>query len=248
MASSNKAKAGSRSRVKTSSRDNGVGHVRIIAGRWRGRKLAVPDAQGLRPTGDRVRETLFNWLQADVAGAHCLDLFAGSGALGFEALSRYAGSVSFVETNPEACRALRQACKLLGVALNSRPTMLGATKSGEARFDSDEMTRTDTGTETEVPVVHIHSVPAKSVIEGWQKSKLTPLFDLVFIDPPFESGCQWAMLAALTPTLLAEGALVYLESPTGQADDMVLPATCKLVREKRFGDVMARLVRHSLVV
>lgn len=231
----------------TSSRDNGVGQVRIIAGRWRGRKLAVPHAHGLRPTGDRVRETLFNWLQADVAGAHCLDLFAGSGALGFEALSRYAGSVSFVETNPEACCALRQACELLGVVLDSQPTMSGSTKSGEARLDSDEMTRADTEKETEIPVVQIHSVPAKSAITAWRKSKPTPLFDLVFIDPPFESGCQWAMLAALTPSLLAEGALVYLESSTDQADEMVLPASCKLVREKRFGDVMARLVRHSLV-
>jgi len=62
--------------------------VRIIGGGWRGRRVSFPDVPGLRPTPDRVRETLFNWLQHDIAGTRCLDLFAGSGALGLEALSR----------------------------------------------------------------------------------------------------------------------------------------------------------------
>ncbi len=75
------------------------GQCRIIAGRWRGRKLSFGDAAGLRPTPDRVRETLFNWLQAVVAGSHCLDAFAGSGALGFEAASRGAGAVVMLENN-----------------------------------------------------------------------------------------------------------------------------------------------------
>ena len=69
------------------------GSVRIIAGAWRGRRLKVPDIKDLRPTPDRVRETLFNWLAPVIAGAHCLDMFAGSGVLGFEALSRGAASV-----------------------------------------------------------------------------------------------------------------------------------------------------------
>jgi 16S rRNA (guanine966-N2)-methyltransferase len=71
--------------------------VRIIAGQWRGRKLGFPDVAGLRPTPDRVRETLFNWLAPVLPGAHCLDLFAGSGALGFEAASRGAARVVMVE-------------------------------------------------------------------------------------------------------------------------------------------------------
>ena len=83
-----------------------AGQVRIIAGRWRGRRLAFPNAEGLRPSGDRVRETLFNWLQGDLPRARCLDLFAGSGALGFEAASRQAARVVMIEQNPEACRAL----------------------------------------------------------------------------------------------------------------------------------------------
>jgi 16S rRNA (guanine966-N2)-methyltransferase len=71
--------------------------VRIIGGSWRGRRVHFPDSPGLRPTPDRVRETLFNWLQHAIAGTRCLDLFAGSGALGLEALSRGAREVVFVE-------------------------------------------------------------------------------------------------------------------------------------------------------
>jgi 16S rRNA (guanine966-N2)-methyltransferase len=81
--------------------------VRIIGGKWRGRRVAFPDLPGLRPTPDRVRETLFNWLQHSLAGADCLDLFAGSGALGLEALSRGAREVVFVEQAPLAARNLQ---------------------------------------------------------------------------------------------------------------------------------------------
>ncbi len=83
------------------------GFVRIIAGHLRGSKLAVPDRPGLRPSSDRVRETLFNWVQATVKGARVLDLFAGTGALGFEAASRGAASVLLVERDPGLAEALR---------------------------------------------------------------------------------------------------------------------------------------------
>ena len=78
--------------------------LRIIGGAWRGRKLRFPRDADIRPTPDRVRETLFNWLGARVAGARCLDLFAGSGALGLEALSRGAAHVTFVEQDTLAAR------------------------------------------------------------------------------------------------------------------------------------------------
>jgi 16S rRNA (guanine966-N2)-methyltransferase len=81
--------------------------VRIIAGQWRGRRLAFPDIPGLRPTSDRIRETLFNWLTPVLPGAHCLDLFAGSGALGFEAASRGAFRVVMNDSNPRVVDALR---------------------------------------------------------------------------------------------------------------------------------------------
>lgn len=82
--------------------------LRIIAGQWRGRKLTFPDLPGLRPTTDRIRETLFNWLQADIIGARCLDLFAGSGALGLEALSRNADSVVFVDSAAAAINQIKK--------------------------------------------------------------------------------------------------------------------------------------------
>ena len=88
--------------------------VRLIAGRWRGRLLTFPAEPGLRPTPDRVRETLFNWLNPWLAGARCLDLFAGSGALGFEALSRGAAAATLVDSNPLAIAALRENRERLG--------------------------------------------------------------------------------------------------------------------------------------
>ncbi len=84
------------------------GKIRIIAGEWRGRKLQVPDKPGLRPTPDRVRETLFNWLNMHLPGSHCLDLFAGSGALGIEAASRGAKQVLLVEKERDIVQGLRQ--------------------------------------------------------------------------------------------------------------------------------------------
>jgi 16S rRNA (guanine966-N2)-methyltransferase len=82
--------------------------VRIVGGRWRGTRLPVADADGLRPTGDRVRETLFNWLQPALPGARVLDLFAGSGALGLEAVSRGAREAVLVERDPRLAASLRE--------------------------------------------------------------------------------------------------------------------------------------------
>ncbi len=87
--------------------------VRIIGGDWRGRLLEVADVPGLRPSGDRSRETLFNWLQPWVPAADCADLFAGTGALGFEAASRGAASVLMVEKHPQAQAVLRQSIEQL---------------------------------------------------------------------------------------------------------------------------------------
>jgi len=87
--------------------------VRIIGGKWRGKKLPVPEIDGLRPTPDRIRETLFNWLMTDCPGASVLDCFAGSGALGIEALSREAKHLTMIENNSRAWRNLeRQAERL----------------------------------------------------------------------------------------------------------------------------------------
>ncbi len=97
-------------------RPGAPGRLRIVAGEWRGRRLAVPSAPGLRPTPDRVRETLFNWLQGIVPGTRCLDLFAGAGGLGFEAASRGAARVVMVEAAPRVAAHLREQVQLLGAA------------------------------------------------------------------------------------------------------------------------------------
>jgi 16S rRNA (guanine966-N2)-methyltransferase len=89
------------------------GEVRIIGGEWRSRKLPIADVPGLRPSTDRVRETLFNWLQADIPGSRCLDLFAGSGVLGFEAASRGAREVILVESDMRAQHILAANIELL---------------------------------------------------------------------------------------------------------------------------------------
>ncbi len=88
--------------------------VRVIGGKWRGRWIDFPEAEGLRPTGDRMRETLFNWLQADVPGAQCLDLYAGSGALGIEAVSRGALGATLIDSNSAVAANLREQTNRLG--------------------------------------------------------------------------------------------------------------------------------------
>jgi len=89
------------------------GRLRIVAGKWRSRLLDVADVPGLRPTSERIRETLFNWLAPSIQGARCLDLFAGTGALGFEALSRGATTVVFVDNSRRAARAIEKSAQLL---------------------------------------------------------------------------------------------------------------------------------------
>ena len=102
--------------------------VRIIGGGWRGRRVSFPDLPGLRPTPDRVRETLFNWLQHSVVDTQCLDLFAGSGALGLEALSRGARSVVFVEQAQAAARGLVAELGRLGGTPRARVVEMGASR------------------------------------------------------------------------------------------------------------------------
>jgi 16S rRNA (guanine966-N2)-methyltransferase len=98
--------AGRPPKHRPAAQQGGRHEVRIIGGEWRGSKLHFPHLDGLRPTPDRVRETVFNWLQFELAGRRCLDLFAGTGVLGIEALSRGAAEVVFVERDPAAARAI----------------------------------------------------------------------------------------------------------------------------------------------
>ncbi|AMX03853.1 16S rRNA (guanine(966)-N(2))-methyltransferase RsmD [Microbulbifer thermotolerans] len=178
-----------------------LSQLRIIGGRWRGRKLQFAPLEGLRPTGDRLRETLFNWLQFYLPGARCLDLFAGSGALGLEALSRGASEVDFVELNPDAARMLKQQLALL--------------EADNARVHQDS-------------AAAFLARPAAS-------------YDIVFVDPPFAGDLWQQTLAALAPHL-AEGALIYVETPRDKA--LSLTEDWRIEKEKRAGQVCMRLLSH----
>ena len=164
--------------------------VRIIGGQYRRRLLEFPDATGLRPTPDRVRETLFNWLGQDLPGWSCLDLFAGSGALGFEAASRGAARVLLVERDIPACRALERNRALL-----------------DARA---------------VEVVHADAV-------AWL-ARSTELFDLVLLDPPFDSDFA-ATLASGLARHLKPGGYAYVE----QGAPVDAPAELSVHRSGRAG-------------
>lgn len=187
--------------MKSSARPrSGTGVLRIIGGHWRGRKIHFPDRSGLRPTPDRVRETLFNWLQSDVPGSRCLDLFAGSGALGLEAASRGASEVLMLELDRTAAQALlHNISELSAKQVNV--------------LQRDTITFLKTG-----------------------RSADTPAFDLVFIDPPYQSG-----LLAPCCDLLEQGdwltvdAKIYLECDA--ASEPQVPAGWQPLKQKRAGQV-----------
>lgn len=182
-----------------------AGQVRLIAGTWRGRKLPVPDLPGLRPSGDRSRETLFNWLQPYVPGARCADLFAGSGALGFEAASRGAAQVHLVEIAPLAISALLESCSLL---------------------DAEQ-----------VSVQRSHAIT-------WLREQPAASLDLMFVDPPFDSGLAVQTLNAIQQTdCMAPGGLVYVEA-AAQLPELVMQSPFELWREKVLGDVRMRVFRR----
>ena len=147
------------------------GQVRIIAGSLRGSKLPVPPHGGVRPTSDRVRETVFNWLQMKISGRRALDLFAGTGALGFEAASRGAAEVVMVERDATLAAELRGSA---GRLMCCNVTVV----SGD--------------------------------VLAWLGARRSGRFDLVFLDPPFDSGLWDAAAAALAPWL-ADEAWIYVE-------------------------------------
>jgi 16S rRNA (guanine966-N2)-methyltransferase len=186
------------------------GTVRIIAGHWRGRRLPVPDLPGLRPSGDRSRETLFNWLAPLIRGRRCADLFAGTGVLGLEAVSRGAESAVLVEKSAAAARSIRENLEMLKTAQEGR----------------------------RVEVVHGDALT-------WLESCDHQSLDLVFIDPPFDSGLETRVLAVLAEgECLAEDAIVYLETardPGGSAPGQ----HWETMKEKVVGDVQMRLLKKK---
>ena len=172
-------------------RAHGVANrVRIIGGNYRRRLLDFPGSTGLRPTPDRVRETLFNWLGQDLPGWACADLFAGSGALGFEAASRGAGRVVMIERDRAALDALEK-----------NRMVLGATQVDVLRADA----------------------------LAWLANN-RETFDLIFVDPPFDSGLAAGVLVDLAHHLKA-GGQAYIE----QAAPVIAPPGLILHRSGRAG-------------
>ena len=156
--------------------------VRIGGGEWRSRLLSFPDIPGLRPTPDRVRQTLFNWLGQELHGLHCLDLFSGTGVLGFEALSRGAASVVMVEKSLSAFKALQENKALL--------------KTNAAQlFHMDAA----------------QYLSRRAGLRSSQPQDPEQPFDIVFLDPPYKQGLLASILPELKLHLNADS-LVYAEA------------------------------------
>jgi len=160
--------------------------------------ISFPDVPGLRPTPDRVRETLFNWLGQTLHGRTCLDLFAGSGALGFEAASRGAERVEMVERDSTAFRALQDNIKKLGCV-----NVFAHAQDG-LEFALRDARR----------------------------------YDVIFLDPPFQSGCLPRLLEVLPQRLNGHG-MVYVES--GTAIEVISP--WHVVKSGRAGQVHYQLLQ-----
>lgn len=184
--------------------------LRIIGGRLRSARFSFVAAQGLRPTGDRTRETLFNWLAARIPGAHCLDLFAGSGALAFEALSRGAAGAVALESNKPAAQGIRREADRLGL--------------------------------DGLQVIGQHAL---QWIAGQALAGQAQVFDIAFLDPPFDDRLLDAACKSLEQSgLLAGNAFIYTESEYRAAPPDV-PGNWRLFREKRFGEARAALYNRQ---
>ena len=195
------------------------GSVRIIGGRWRGRRIEIVAAAELRPTPDRVRETLFNWLMPVLPGARCLDLYAGTGVLGLEALSRGAAESWFVERDARAAAAIE--------ATLGRLSDAGAGSLAEAR---DAVTGRVLATDA----------------KRWLAKPPLTTFSVVFLDPPYAANTLADLCTLLARGWLTEHATVYLETSRSQSLP-VLPEGWHLHRESQAGDVRFALatVRSS---
>ncbi|MGH8596644.1 MAG: 16S rRNA (guanine(966)-N(2))-methyltransferase RsmD [Gammaproteobacteria bacterium] len=166
------------------------GRVRIIGGQWRRRWLTLPANSAVRPSTDRVRETLFNWLAPYLSGAYCLDLFAGTGALGLEAVSRGAARAVLVESEPRAVHQLR----INVAALNT---------------DQVEIIEND----------------ARLFVAASPERR----FDLIFLDPPFDSDLLATVLPPIAACWLAPSAHLYIELPRSRSG-VALPDGWRIMR------------------
>ena len=199
--------------------------VRIIGGKWGGRKIGFPSFPDLRPSGDRGRVTLFNWLAASLPNSHCLDLFAGSGCLGFEALSRGALHVTFVDVRTRVIDSLRQA----SLQLLKEP-------HADATLDDASPAQTDEAS----PTAEFVRADARAWLS---RPPTTRRFDIVFLDPPFDADVLPQLLPLLQPWL-APAALIYIEQ-SARNTLPALPDGWLLARQSRAGAVQLSLIETS---
>lgn len=186
-----------------------MGSVRIIGGAWRGRRVEIVTGVELRPTPDRVRETVFNWLMPLLPGARCLDLYAGTGVLGLEALSRGAAESWFVERDLRAAAALEAMLLRLGAQETLAPPL--GPPLGKGRVLATDAKR-------------------------WLKIPPVATFDVVFLDPPYAADNLADLCTLLARGWLAAQAWVYLETSRSQSLPE-LPQGWQWHRESQAGDV-----------
>ena len=182
----------------------GAGEVRIIGGQWRRTKLPVANKSGLRPTPDRVRETLFNWLGQSLLGWKCADIFAGTGALGLEAASREASVVQLCEQDTVLVEQL------------------------QAHIDR-----------LKASAVHVQRTDGVS----WLARQAPQSWDLVFIDPPFESALFEPAIKAAAQSIKPDG-WIYLESPKKWDDAELSAQGLQTYRYLKAGNVHAHLLQR----
>ena len=177
---------------------------------------------------DRVRETLFNWLQGEIAGARCLDLFSGSGALGLEALSRYAGEVVMIDKNPQAIRMIRQNLELLGV---DNASLL----HGDAQ---DFLLRTAEGSLLRTAEGSLLTAAEGSLLQAAKGST----FDIVFLDPPFNKQLVAPFCRLLDEAnCLSDQASIYIEMEKNK-ELPELPQNWEVIKAKKAGQLAYYLV------
>ncbi|MGL4475538.1 MAG: 16S rRNA (guanine(966)-N(2))-methyltransferase RsmD [Shewanella sp.] len=210
-------KGTSSSKSASSNPKGGSGQVRIIAGQWRSRKLPIHDLEGLRPTTDRVRETVFNWLAAELTDSRVLDCFGGSGALALESLSRYAAYARVFELQPQAAKQLQ--INLTTLKCDTADVVQGNSLLLLQQSPATALAKND-------------PAPSKG-------------FDIVFIDPPFRQGLAAQCIELLDKNLwLNDDALIYLETES-ELTDMNLPSTWQALKHKQAGQVSYRLFRYQ---
>ncbi|MDO6567998.1 16S rRNA (guanine(966)-N(2))-methyltransferase RsmD [Alteromonas sp. 1_MG-2023] len=206
-----------------------AGHIRIISGQWRGRKLPVLDTEGLRPTTDRNKETLFNWLMPYLNEARCLDVFAGSGGLGLEALSRYALSCDFVELDKSANAQLKKNLAML-TANNAQAANVEAANTKAA--NTKAANKKDHS---------VHQGDALAILPTLSGKN----FDIIFVDPPFNKGLIEPTLSAIEANkLLSNDGVLYVEHEANLAP-ITLPNHWQIIKEKRTSALCYYLIKAA---